>query len=75
MKKTIALIAACIGALVLAAGIAIPSAAADPTDDPGPNPTVSNEPPGRVLIAELPGIREGDFRDPLDMRFDDPGKP
>ena len=46
MKKLISVIAACIGALVLAAGIALPSAAADPTDAPSPNPTVANQPPG-----------------------------
>ena len=45
MRKFISVIAACIGAPLLAAGIALPSASADPTDAPGPNPTVSNQPP------------------------------
>jgi hypothetical protein len=44
-KKSITIIAAGIGALLLAAGIALPSASADPTNAPGPNPTVSNQPP------------------------------
>ena len=39
MKKTISLIAACIGTLLLAAGIALPSASADPTTTPSPAPT------------------------------------
>ena len=46
MKKTISVIAACVGALVLAAGITLPSASADPTDAPSPGPTVANQPPG-----------------------------
>jgi hypothetical protein len=46
MKKFISIIAACIGALVLTAGIALPSASADPTNAPGPGPTVANQPPG-----------------------------
>ena len=47
MKKLISVIAACIGALVLAAGIALPSASADPTNAPSPGPTVANQPPDR----------------------------
>jgi len=46
MKKFVSIIAACLGALLLAAGIGIPSASADPTDAPGPGPTVANQPPG-----------------------------
>lgn len=46
MKKFISIIAACVGAPLLAAGIALPSAAADPTDAPDPNPAGANEPPG-----------------------------
>ena len=71
MKKFISVIAACIGASVSAAGIALPSASADPTNAPDPGPTVSNE-HDRVLISELPGIREGDFRDPLPSSDDQP---
>jgi hypothetical protein len=36
MKKLISVIAACVGALLLAAGIALPSASADPTNAPSP---------------------------------------
>ena len=43
MKKTISFVAACIGAALLAAGIGLPSASADPTNTPSPNPTVSNQ--------------------------------
>lgn len=43
MKKFMGVIAACVGALVLTAGIALPSASADPTNAPGPTPTVSNQ--------------------------------
>ena len=49
MKKSISVIAACIGAPLLAAGIALPSAAADPTNAPSPGPTVANQPPGAPL--------------------------
>ena len=52
MKKLISVIAACIGALVLAAGIALPSASADPTNAPSPGPTVANQPPGAPLDPE-----------------------
>ena len=44
MKKTISIIAACVGAPLLAAGIGIPSASADPTNAPGPGPTAANQP-------------------------------
>jgi hypothetical protein len=54
MKKTISIIAACVGAPLLAAGIAIPSASAGPTNDPGPGPTVSNQPDDPGLAA--PGL-------------------
>jgi hypothetical protein len=50
VKKFISIIAACISALALAAGIGPPTAAADPTNDPGPGPTVANQPPGRDLV-------------------------
>jgi hypothetical protein len=43
MKKFISAIA-CVAAALLAAGIALPSASADPTNDPGPTPTVTNQP-------------------------------
>lgn len=46
MKKFISVIAACVGAWLLAAGIALPSASADPTNAPSPGPTVANQPPG-----------------------------
>ncbi len=46
MKKFISIIAACVGTLVLATGIALPSAAADPTDAPDPNPAAADQPPG-----------------------------
>ena len=46
MKKLISVIAACIGAPLLAAGIGLPSASADPTNAPSPKPTLSNPPPG-----------------------------
>ncbi len=47
MKKFIGVIAACVAAALLAAGIALPSASADPTNNPSPpTPTVSNQPPG-----------------------------
>ena len=38
MKKSISVIAACVGAPLLAAGIAVPSASADPTNNPSPPP-------------------------------------
>ena len=46
MKKFISIIAACVGTLLLAASIALPSAAADPTDAPDPNPAVADQQPG-----------------------------
>jgi hypothetical protein len=39
VKKFISVIAACVGAPLLAAGIALPQASADPTNAPGPTPT------------------------------------
>jgi hypothetical protein len=46
MKKSISVIAACVGAPLLVAGIAIPSASADPTNSPSPPaPTAANQPP------------------------------
>ena len=44
MRKFISIIAACVGAPLLAAAIAIPSASADPTNAPGPGPTATNQP-------------------------------
>ena len=38
MQKFISIIAACIGTLLLAAGIALPSASADPHPQPQPEP-------------------------------------
>jgi hypothetical protein len=59
MKKTISVIAACVGAPLLTAGIALPSASADPTNAPTPTPTVSNEPaprnPSQVDCPVSPG--------------------
>jgi hypothetical protein len=46
MKKFISIIAACVGTLLSAAGIALPNAAADPNDAPDPNPAVADQPPG-----------------------------
>ena len=45
MKKSVKFVVVC-AAPLLAAGIALPSASADPTDAPGPGPTVANQPPG-----------------------------
>lgn len=46
MKKFISIIAACVGTLLLTAGIAIPRASAGPTTAPGTRPTVvANHPP------------------------------
>ena len=50
MKKSIRFIAACVGTLLLAAGIALPSASADPTNNPSPGP-----PPSPGLQAPRPG--------------------
>lgn len=56
MKKTIAFIAACIGALAVTAGIGLPSASGDPTDAPGPNPTVANQPPNLGGRSDRPNF-------------------
>src|SRR6185437_7327398 len=55
MMKSIGIIAACIGALLLTAGIALPSASADPTNAPSPNPTVANQPPRPVRAVSTSG--------------------
>ena len=44
VKKSIKFVVVC-AAPLLAAGIALPSASADPTNAPGPGPTVANQPP------------------------------
>ena len=54
MRKFISIIAACVGAPLLAAGIGIPSASADPTNAPGPGPTAANQPPGMGLQQDFP---------------------
>ena len=54
MKKSISVIAACVGAPLLAAGIAVPSASADPTNNPSPpTPTYQPEtgPDGNALVT------------------------
>jgi hypothetical protein len=51
VKKSVKFVVVC-GAPLLAAGIALPSASADPTSTPSPNPTAANQPPGRYCVEE-----------------------
>lgn len=64
IKKFISIIAACVGALLLAAGIGLPSASADPTNAPGPSPTMSNQPPADPDEHYIQKWDEGVFQGP-----------